>query len=697
MLTKAKRIMGITLKSKFFSFVDKIQFKLILAFMIPILCIIALGIISYNKAYHVIVSNYETSMMQTLDMTGQYYTFSLGAVESDLSEIYQSVPLRDYFKGVYSVSPTEELRIYNTIRDGSMKDKTNADPLIEDMYILTDDKSFLTTKAKDDRLYTYYTQTDQGKAVLTDDNTYHWFGANSDMDETLDCDSNVYALRLARHLKKTNAILIADINRDAIMSILNRLDMGEGSYLALVTWDGVEIQPEKKDSNEKIGHNIFYGQNYFQKALSSEKTTFSEYVELNNESYLFISNKIGETGLVVCTLIPKENIISQVSKIKSITLLIVLFACAISVVICSLIAGGIGSTIRYMKKQLDRVSKGDLTVEIKSKRRDEFASLAQDITNMILSMKELILKVNEVGKELVLTIDFLANTSKTFVGTTNNIRSAVGEIEAGIIQLDENSEDCLGQMLTLSDKISLVHENTNRISEITNSTGQAISIGIQTMDDLNTKAKDTTLITNRVIDTIKLLETKTKKIGNIVGVMNEISGQTNLLSLNASIESARVGAAGRGFAVIASEIRNLSDSSLKSSNQIQNIINEIVQNINEVVETAKEAEVIVQLQKVAVNNTSQSFNLMDRQIEEMITETKEIKENVKNMEQARMTTEEAIQSISAVSEETTACSDTVNTTVNDQLNTVSQVDDTIHKLLKDAEILEEAINRFVIM
>ena len=349
-----------------------------------------------------------------------------------------------------------------------------------------------------------------------------------------------------------------------------------------------------------------------------------------------------------------------------------------------------------MKKQLDKVSKGDLTVEIKTKRRDEFSFLAFDISNMIYNMKELIQKVNDVGKELVLTIDFLANTSKTFVNTTGNIQGAVGDIEAGILQLDENSEYCLTQMITLSDKISLVHENTDRIDSITNSTGQTIHLGIETMEDLNAKAKDTTIITNRVIDIIKLLETKTKQIGSIVEVINGIAEQTNLLSLNASIESARAGAAGRGFAVIASEIRALADNSLKSSNEIQKLINEIVQNINEAVNTAKEAEIIVQLQKVALSNTSKSFTSMDLQIEEMLKETNAIKENVKNMEQARVITEEAIQSISAVSEETTACSDTVSSTVANQISAVSQVDQTIKKLLQDAAILEEAINRFTI-
>jgi len=691
MLAKDKNT-SIIAKFKIITLFNRIQTKLILAFLIPIICIISLGVITYSKASKIIISNYETSMNQTLDMTGQYINFTLQTVTDFLDESYTSDDLNNILSGKKSLGEIEDLKQYNQ-KVKAIQATVYVSPIMKNAYLLTKNKSYVTRKSILDKkdLYTAYAETEQGKLVLSDDSFYHWFTSDPSLDQIFDSDSSTYALKVARKFINIDAFAVADVKIDYLEAILNKLNMGDGSQLALVAPDGLELHADKN-----IKDNIFYGQQYYKDALASKEASAATYIDYNNKSYLFLYSKSGTTGLMVCSLIPKVNIISQVSSIKFITLIIVIFAVVISAFICTFISGGIGNTIRYMKKQLDKVSQGDLTVEIKTKRRDEFSSLAKDLTNMIFSMKELIQKVKDVGLELVSTIGFLANTSDTFVSTTKNIQGAVGEIEAGIIQLDENSEDCMSQMSTLSDKISLVNTNTNRISKITDSTGISINTGIQTLEDLNNKANNTTLITSRVINTIKLLEDKTMQIGNIVGVINDISEQTNLLSLNASIESARVGEAGKGFAVIASEIRKLADHSLGSSKQIQNIINEIVHNINEVVDTAKEAEEIVELQKVALNNTSQSFNLIDKQIVEMMTETKEILENVKNMEQAREVTEGAIQSISAVSEETTACSDTVSSTVKSQIDAVTQVDETIRKLLQEAEILGESINRFYI-
>jgi methyl-accepting chemotaxis protein len=309
-------------------------------------------------------------------------------------------------------------------------------------------------------------------------------------------------------------------------------------------------------------------------------------------------------------------------------------------------------------------------------------------------MKSLIYKIKKVGAEVFTAANQVTVSSKTFVNSASDIKLSISEIESGVTQLDQNSADCLTQMDSLSQKIALVNANTSEIGNITNSAVLTIDEGIKTMNSLTDKTKSTTIITGQVIGTIKLLEEKTRSIGQILNVINDIARQTNLLSLNASIESARAGSYGKGFAVVAEEIRKLAEQSLHSANQIRGIIEEINTYTMEAVRTAGEAELTVKQQEKAVMDTTSSFNALQHQIMSLTGELNAILSNVGNMELARVSTLEAAESISAISQETTACSITVSGAAENQLNAVTELDEAANQLLEHTKELENAINRF---
>jgi methyl-accepting chemotaxis protein len=201
-------------------------------------------------------------------------------------------------------------------------------------------------------------------------------------------------------------------------------------------------------------------------------------------------------------------------------------------------------------------------------------------------------------------------------------------------------------------------------------------------------------ISKYVVSNIKALEDKTKSISEIIQVINDISDQTNLLSLNASIEAARAGEVGKGFAVVATEIRKLANKSMTAANEIREVIDQITKQTKDTVKTAKEAESVVSLQNDAVSHTIDAFRNMNSGIERLIENLSVIGTNMKNMEAAREGTLLAVENISAISEETLATSSTIENTVHEQSKFVSTLEEAANELGENAKDLNEAINIF---
>ena len=278
--------------------------------------------------------------------------------------------------------------------------------------------------------------------------------------------------------------------------------------------------------------------------------------------------------------------------------------------------------------------------------------------------------------------------------TAKNIKEAVSEIETGVSRLDTGSADCLGNMEMLSGIITSVSTNTEEIGKLAEEAGETISLGIELVNGLGGSAGKTTDITKDVIASIQELEKKSKSISTIVSAINSISEQTNLLSINASIEAARAGDAGRGFSVVAEEIRKLSDQCLESAGQISEIVNEIVKQTSEVVSTAKEAEEAVSSQTGAVSGTTNSFMQIRKQIARLSDALEVITNNVYNMDTSRNKTLGTMEDISAVSAETAACSDNVSVTVQKQESAVKDLDESAKQLRTKADFLVEILGSF---
>lgn len=675
-----------------------IRLKLMTAFMVPIACIIILGVVSFKVASVAIVSNYEKSALQTIYMTGEYLRFGLSSVEASSVQYVNDNTITKFFSNLYKDDKSEYNTQYKYIKS-ILAAKQISDEFIGDVYIISDDVKTISTKTPfDSGIYGGFIQTEIGAYLKANRIKVAWVGANEYLDEKLKTVSKDYSMRLIRSLTNAQGMLVIDVSVDSVKDILTGLDFDKSGFLAVVTADGKEITADESltDKSTKDGSMkaAFSGEEFYQKASTSEELSGSEYIDYKGNTYLFMYSKIGETGAMVCALIPKSTIISQADNIKKVTILIAIFAIIIAAAIAFAISQGITKTIKGIILRLREAAKGDLTVKFNTKRKDEFQILIEEIQSTFSNMRNLIVHVNGLSAEVSSSSDNVTKTSEVFLKSTKEISASMQEIEQGIYQQAKDAEECLIQMDKLSQRIVLVSDNTKEISQITDKTKLSIEEGTITTDKLNSQTQSTIEIATDIIYDIEKLEEKSLSISKIVNVINEIANQTNLLSLNASIEAARAGEYGRGFAVVASEIRKLAEQSQMSVNDIKKIIESIQGDTKKVAETAKKVGSVLNLQINAVKNTTASYNNISDSVEKLMVYLNYITQNVGNIEEARISTLGAIENISAVLEEVAASSNTVNQTSNDQLTSVKTLNEEAGILNKNAEILVQEVNKF---
>lgn len=626
-------------------------------------------------------------------------------------------------KDVVEDAENTETETYKSLNK-SVSNKVAANQFIGNIYIFKDGADIISSQTKlrstseestDDNkinsdtlgLYSAFLDTELGTKVTGDTVNYHWCGPIPELDKVLSVPSDNYSLRVAHDVSSTtDAVMIVDIKRDSILNILNDLNLGEGSYVGIITADKQELsiegksltagteEEEKKDTPNVMEESIYAEQDFYQEALESEEETGSDYVRYDGRSYLFTYQKIGKSGIMLCSLVPESIIVAQANSIRILTIIMVVIACLIAMIVGTLISQGFSKSINKSIQELEKVSRGDLTVEFRTNRRDEFALLYGSCNDMLANIRSLILEVESVYDALTVSLNKVNTSSSTFSETTKDIQTSVHEVEIGVGEQTESASACLTEMDSLFNKINNVNESTNEIGSIAASTQIAINTGLTSMDNLNEKTKSTTDITDNVIQTIKQLSVHSTNIGQIVNSINDIAEETNLLSLNASIEAARAGAAGRGFSVVANQIRKLADQCLTSAGKITNIVNEITIATKDAVSTAQTAEEIVDEQVDAVAATANSFQTLKQRIERLSEYLESIQNSSKDMEASGSTTLKSMENISAILEETLASITSVATVTDKQSEALTSLDDASAQLTRRAERLGDAISKF---
>ena len=670
------------------------RYKLIGAFLLPASLIIILGIVSYVSASKEIIETFTDSTENVIYSTGRYYDLIMSNAEEKAAQLALNGDVQNYYSGIYPSGSKEESQAYSKIYNNIYNQALTDQYIFSISLIGAGQKSISTAGALSSaNAYEDFIKARNGETSELSDK--QWTGYHTFLDEQLMLSKSKYAISYTTPFQdlysKEAGFIQMDIKMDPITKTLEALELPDHSIVAFISPDGREIT--KDGSAEEA---LFINHTAYRNLLASDQPEGTLETDYNGANYLMVYSKIGDTGSMVAALIPYSQLTAKASFIRTFTSLMVLIAIVLAGIIGVFVANGITSNIRSMLTVLSQVAEGDLTVLSHTKRKDELSDLSSGINHMIENTKDLLHKTSLVSHHVITSAQAVAQNSELLLSASKDISVAISDIQQGIIQQASDTEQCLQQTDNLAAQINLVTENSKIIETITSQAKAVVNNGIHVVKQINDDAKANVNIIDQSIHDMTELEITTGAITQIIEVMNGIASQTNLLSLNASIEAARAGDAGKGFTVVAEEIRKLSNQSVAAAADVEKLIDRIRSKTVSSVNTIRQAEGITRSAGETLQKVVELFNDIYTQVDTLSDKMISIMDVANHIDQSKNDTLNAIESISAIAEETSAATEEVDATAQQQLDSVRKMNETAVSMKNYVDELEKTISMFKI-
>ncbi|SDY01425.1 methyl-accepting chemotaxis protein [Evansella caseinilytica] len=385
---------------------------------------------------------------------------------------------------------------------------------------------------------------------------------------------------------------------------------------------------------------------------------------------------------------------NEASQARIVTISIVVAAVIVSVLLSIIVSRSIIKPVRQLQGVMEEAEAGNLTVRGTYQARDEIGQLTGSFNSMLQSIQEVIQRIVASGDEVAAASEELnANAQETLKGT-ESVAGTMEEIAAGTEkQLQEVSETA-AVITELSDGVKHVTNNTKQVSEVVSLTSEKAGDGKQAIGQTVGQMKSIQSTFDVLSVTIQGLGERSNEIGEIISSITAIADQTNLLALNAAIEAARAGEHGRGFAVVADEVRKLAEESSTSAMQISSLIEKIQLETKQAVDSMESTSKEVKHGIDVVNIAGETFEEIDTSINEVNGKMALVGNAVHDMEMGMQKIVAAFTLIKGVTETVTAGTQNVSATTEEQLASMEEITSSADSLATIAEELQEMVSRF---
>lgn len=430
-----------------------------------------------------------------------------------------------------------------------------------------------------------------------------------------------------------------------------------------------EFNAAQTDAEEADAINKFKS-DYSQYKITWEKSkeSLEKGQGLSTEDYNTFSKLGGNIETTLKDL--REHEITKANELKaqsdniynqSLTLffLIYLIGMTILIIIIILVIRVINSSTKEMIEVLNEVAEGNLTVNVESSGNNEFEIMKNSLRNTIENISQIVSDIKEKSYNIDEASENLSAISEEMTSSAENVSNAIQDVAKGT---GEQAGDLVNITTILNKFGNELGNMVDLIKEIDTNTQGIHSMADQSNGDMQNVINSVEKVTYSFKDLISKISNvgqNVNKINEITIMINSISEQTNLLALNAAIEAARAGEAGRGFSVVADEIRKLAEQSKSSLENINALINTISTDTNTMIKTTDVMKSELINQKTDIDTAIQSFTNIIKSVNEVNPKINSVSISAVKIDDEKNSILEKIEGASSIAEEVSASSEEI--------------------------------------
>lgn len=412
--------------------------------------------------------------------------------------------------------------------------------------------------------------------------------------------------------------------------------------------------------------------------------------------YAPVFDSRGKVDSIVGVDIDALYIINEKSEIKNEILFNLFISILITIILALFLARSIVKPIKFLVRRFESLSEsgGDLTNKINIKTEDELQDLGDALNKFIDNIKEIVVqtissseKINNFSDAFRISIEESMNKMNEIDNSVHSIASGVGKESENLSQISEIVENISEDIIKKEDNISIINNSFGETKNL-------VLRGLEAVDNQNKKTHENLEAFNKVNKVVSDLASQAKEVQLILDTIKNISSQTNMLALNAAIEAARAGEYGKGFSVVAEEVKKLAEETDESASNISSILNRITSDTELALKEIKAAGVIAEDQKSAVEVTGKTFSEIAEEVEKMAENVDKVTSSLKEISGSTFEMKDNIKSISLLSEENAIMGEEVALSCDEQSKLMMEMSVTVEELSKLSHNMADNISKF---